>query len=216
MRTPLRRLAAVLAAASLAVAQEPLRVAAFAVDATPPIGSPLCDALVLPARTIVDRLTANGIVLVPPGQDPIVPCAVDWVGIGNGGQDAWRQALADAAGTTPVRVAVHCLHPRYLTYTVHTADGRALAGVLEAESAASLTLRRADGSLAPVRRAEILRLESTGRSLMPAGLEAAIPEPAMNDLLAWLRSRGQGPSARRTDSRNRPVGFALGHRSLEA
>jgi hypothetical protein len=41
---------------------------------------------------------------------PIVLVAVDWVGIANGGQQEWRTALAEAAGTTPDRVAVHTLH----------------------------------------------------------------------------------------------------------
>jgi hypothetical protein len=39
-----------------------------------------------------------------------VLCAIDWVGIGNGGYDAWRRALAKAADTSDDRVAVHCLH----------------------------------------------------------------------------------------------------------
>ncbi len=42
--------------------------------------------------------------------DPIVVCAVDWIGIGNEGHDAFRQALADGAGTTPDRVAIHAVH----------------------------------------------------------------------------------------------------------
>ena len=41
---------------------------------------------------------------------PIVLCAVDWVGISGKGHEAWRKALADAARTSPDRVAVHCLH----------------------------------------------------------------------------------------------------------
>jgi hypothetical protein len=41
---------------------------------------------------------------------PIVLCAVDWIGIGNEGHDAFRQTLAEAAGTTPSRVAVHTVH----------------------------------------------------------------------------------------------------------
>lgn len=86
-----------------------LRVATFAVDVTPPLGSPLCDGLVIPAASIDDRLFAKGIVILGAGQ-PIVLCAVDWVGIGNGGYDAWREALAQAAGTEPSRVAVHTLH----------------------------------------------------------------------------------------------------------
>ena len=37
-------------------------------------------------------------------------CAVDWIGIGNAGNRVFREALAVAAGTTAVRVAVHTLH----------------------------------------------------------------------------------------------------------
>jgi hypothetical protein len=91
-----------------AVAQ-PLSICTFQCDVTPPLGSPLCDGAVPPANEIVDRLSARGIVLL--GSDaPIVLCAVDWVGIGNGGYDTWREALARAAGTSVDRVALHTLH----------------------------------------------------------------------------------------------------------
>lgn len=100
-----------LAAPSLLLADDaaPLRIAPFQADVTPPLGSPLCDGLVPAADTIVDPLTARGVVLLV--EPPIVLCAVDWVGIGGGGHDAWREALAAAAGTTADRVAVHSLHP---------------------------------------------------------------------------------------------------------
>ncbi len=88
---------------------EPLRVAPFEADVTPPIGTPLCDALVMPAKRIDDPLFARGVVLI--GKDaPVVLCAVDWVGIGNTGHTAFRDALAAAAGTSRDRVCVHCLH----------------------------------------------------------------------------------------------------------
>jgi len=41
---------------------------------------------------------------------PIVICAVDWTGILNEAHVAWRTAMAEAAGTTPDRVAVQCVH----------------------------------------------------------------------------------------------------------
>jgi hypothetical protein len=88
---------------------EQLRIATFQVDATPPLGSPLCDAAVPPAKEIVDPLSARGIVLLGSGR-PIVLCAVDWVGIANGGNDAWRKVLAAAANTSPDRVVVQTLH----------------------------------------------------------------------------------------------------------
>jgi hypothetical protein len=89
--------------------EKALKIATFEADVTPPIGTPLCDGLVPPAKEIVDRLSARGIVLL--GADkPIVLCAVDWVGIGNSGHTQFRDALARAAGTTRERVCVHCLH----------------------------------------------------------------------------------------------------------
>ena len=87
----------------------PLKIATFEIDVTPPAGTPLCDGLVQPAKEVVDKLSLRGIVLL--GDDrPIVLVAVDWVGIGNAGQDAFRDAIAEAAGTTQERVAVHALH----------------------------------------------------------------------------------------------------------
>ncbi len=84
-----------------------LALATFDVDATPPLGSPMAYD---PVRR-VDELTlrCRGIVLLGSDQ-PIVLCAVDWIGIANEGQDAFRYALAEAAETTPDRVAVHTLH----------------------------------------------------------------------------------------------------------
>lgn len=90
---------------SVAAADE-LRIAVFQVDATPPIGSPVAYAA---TRAILDPLTARGVVLLTEDR-PIVLCAVDWIGINNAGQDLWREKLAQAAGTTPERVAVHVLH----------------------------------------------------------------------------------------------------------
>ncbi|HVC98901.1 MAG TPA: hypothetical protein VND64_34870 [Pirellulales bacterium] len=108
-RRKLFALIVTLVCTATATAAEPLKVGTFHLDATPPLGSPLCDGLCPPAKEIVDRLSARGVVLVT-DESPIVLCAIDWVGVGNGGYGAWRQALAKAAGTTESRVAVHCLH----------------------------------------------------------------------------------------------------------
>jgi hypothetical protein len=94
----------------LALAEEPLRIATFQADVTPPLGSPLCcEAGVKPAETIVDPLSARGLILIGPAK-PIVLVAVDWTGIANEGWDEWRRALAAAAGTDVDRVSVHTLH----------------------------------------------------------------------------------------------------------
>lgn len=95
---------------SYAMAARELRLATFSADVTPLLGSPLCYGLVPPAGQIVTPLEARGIVLLPPGEAPVVLCAVDWLGIGNTSRDRWRSALAQAAGTTPDRVALHTVH----------------------------------------------------------------------------------------------------------
>ena len=63
----LTAIAAVLSFGILSVegasAQSQLKIATFQVDATPPLGSPLCAGNSLPAKKIVDRLSARGIVL---------------------------------------------------------------------------------------------------------------------------------------------------------
>jgi len=91
-------------------ADVPLRVACFQADITPPLGSPLCNGLVMPAKEIVTPLTARGVILLGAGQ-PIVLCALDWVGVGNESYDAFREAIARATGTVRDRVALHALHP---------------------------------------------------------------------------------------------------------
>ncbi len=101
------RAAAVEPSVSTNVVPGSLRIATFDVDATPPIGS------MMAYDPVTNRwdlgLRARGIVLLGAGE-PIVLCAVDWIGIANEGQDIFRDALARAAGTSPQRVAVHSLH----------------------------------------------------------------------------------------------------------
>ncbi len=87
----------------------PLQVGTFQADITPPLGSPLCFGGVADADSIVDRLSARGVVLVA-DDGPIVLCSLDWIGVGNGGYQEFRRMLADAAGTTPDRVALQCIH----------------------------------------------------------------------------------------------------------
>lgn len=86
-----------------------LRIAPFRFDVTPPVGHPLCGGWIKPVVDSVDALEAIGFVLLGAGK-PIVICAVDWTGILNDAHVAWRTALAEAAGTTPERVAVQCVH----------------------------------------------------------------------------------------------------------
>lgn len=85
----------------------PLKLATFDVDATPPVGSMMAYDKVIRQDDL--PLRCRGVVLLGAGQ-PIVLCAVDWLGIANEGQDIFKAALATAAGTLPDRIAVHTLH----------------------------------------------------------------------------------------------------------
>jgi len=96
-------------AENLASGQGRLSVAPFRFDVTPPQGHSLCGGWIKPVVGVDDPLEAIGFVLRGAGR-PIVVCAVDWTGLLNSAHLAWRTTLADAAGTTPDRVAVQCVH----------------------------------------------------------------------------------------------------------
>jgi putative membrane-bound dehydrogenase-like protein len=84
---------------------------------------------------------------------------------------------------------------RYIGYVASTADGRSVAGLLASETSAAVTLRAADGRETTLLRVDLESLKSTGRSVMPEGLEKDIPPAAMADLIAYL-SGGGGPPKR--------------------
>ena len=85
----------------------PLRAAVFDCDVTPAPGSLLTYDPMKRAGEL--GLRCRGVVLL--GKEaPIVLCAVDWIGIANEGYSEFRAAIAQAAGTEPMRVALHSLH----------------------------------------------------------------------------------------------------------
>lgn len=86
-----------------------LHLATFRYDVTPPLGHSLCGGWIKPVVGIDDPLEAIGYVLLGAGK-PIVVCVVDWTGLLNSAHREWRRALAEAAGTTLERVALHCVH----------------------------------------------------------------------------------------------------------
>ncbi len=90
-------------------AAAPLRLAPFRCDVTPPPGHSCCGGWITPVTAVDDPLEAIGFVLLGAGP-PLVVCAVDWTGLCNAAHVEWRQALAEAVGTTPERVAVQCVH----------------------------------------------------------------------------------------------------------
>ena len=71
-------------------------------------------------------------------------------------------------------------------YDVTTRDGRELSGIVVAETGNSITLKSAGGSEEVILRRDLGEVRSSGVSMMPEGLEVALPPQAMADLLAFL------------------------------
>ncbi len=79
-------------------------------------------------------------------------------------------------------------NPQYLSYNVVTTDGRVLTGMISAETANSITLRRAENAQDVVLRIDIEEMRSSGVSLMPEGLEKQVKPQDAADLIAYLQS----------------------------
>ena len=80
------------------------------------------------------------------------------------------------------------VNPQFVNYVLITDDGRSLTGMVAAETATSITLRRAEGASDTVLRLSIDELRSTGQSLMPDGMEKQLSKQEMADLIAYLLS----------------------------
>ncbi len=102
--------------------------------------------------------------------------------------------ISDSRTKTPAALLVDILNPNqaidsnYVNYTVTTKSGKLLTGIMVAETASSITLRRAERQTDVVLRQDIDEIQSTGLSLMPEGLEKTISVPEMADLLAFLKN----------------------------
>jgi putative membrane-bound dehydrogenase-like protein len=103
--------------------------------------------------------------------------------------------LAQLQNKSPAYLLQEVLDPnrnvdsRYVEYRATTKAGRIFNGVLAAESATSVTLRAQEGRDQVLLRGEIEELESTGRSLMPEGLEKDLSRQDLADLFVYLGHR---------------------------
>ena len=90
-------------------------------------------------------------------------------------------------------ILLHIVHPNYEfvagfnACAIECKDGRELTGLLIGESPVSVTLRQAQGIEETIPRSGITRLTVGQLSLMPEGLEAAMNQQELADLLACLK-----------------------------
>lgn len=76
--------------------------------------------------------------------------------------------------------------PQYQTFTFDLHSGETLLGIIARENATEVTLRMPGGLEKTFPRKEVAGMKGLGRSLMPEGLEAALTEQDMADLLAYI------------------------------
>lgn len=75
---------------------------------------------------------------------------------------------------------------KYVTYTVLTDDGRLFSGILGAETGNSITLVMQENKKQVILRNQIEEIQSTGKSMMPDGLEKDTTSQDIADLLSYL------------------------------
>jgi putative heme-binding domain-containing protein len=75
----------------------------------------------------------------------------------------------------------------YLGYILATKDGKVISGLVTAETAGNVTIRREGGAEETIARSEIEDFQPTGKSMMPEGLEQKLTPQQIADVLEFLR-----------------------------
>jgi len=83
------------------------------------------------------------------------------------------------------------VRPEFVSYAVETKDDEGLLGVVANETATSVTLRQAYGTVTVIPRASITVMKSQGQSIMPEGMETGLTTQQMADLLEFISSTSQ-------------------------
>ncbi len=125
-------------------------------------------------------------------------------------------ALASSSARDPEALLTHILDPNayvppnYVQYVVVDRKGRTFTGLIAAQTATSITLKRENDAADTILRGDIDELTSTGRSLMPEGLEKGVSKQEMADLIAFLMEAVVKPGAKADPTRERDFGTLPG------
>jgi putative heme-binding domain-containing protein len=101
--------------------------------------------------------------------------------------------LALTKHRTPEELLLHVLDPNrevqpaYIQYTIIDRSGGIHSGLIAAETASSITLRRDKNIEQTILKSEIDQIASSDKSLMPEGLEKTVDQQQMADLLTFLK-----------------------------
>jgi putative membrane-bound dehydrogenase-like protein len=78
--------------------------------------------------------------------------------------------------------------PRFINYIVTNKAGQVFTGMIAAETASSITLRRAEKAEDTILRNQIEEIQATAKSLMPENLETQLSRQEAADLIAYLQA----------------------------
>jgi putative membrane-bound dehydrogenase-like protein len=78
------------------------------------------------------------------------------------------------------------VQPNFIGYLVETRDGSSVLGVLASDTPAAITIREAYGKETVIPRANIKRMTSQGKSIMPEGLEQGLKQQDVADLMTFV------------------------------
>lgn len=113
---------------------------------------------------------------------------LDGIGVSELGADL--TALTDKSGgalLTAILDPNRAIEDKFLLYLITLKDGSNAAGMIQGESGDTISLKALDSSTKEISRSQISKMENTGRSAMPEGLEATLDPHKMADLIAFIQ-----------------------------
>jgi putative heme-binding domain-containing protein len=84
---------------------------------------------------------------------------------------------------------------KYLEFIAVTVDGKQHAGILSRETTADLTLQGPQGKQTVILRKNIELLRTSGKSLMPVGVEKDLSHQNLADIIHYLQIQGPPPKS---------------------
>lgn len=99
------------------------------------------------------------------------------------------RAKPRAALLTDILDPNRAVEERWIAYAIELRDGTTATGLVDSEDDQSVTLKTPGGMTQTFARTDIKTMSSTETSLMPVGLEAALPPEDMADLIDLLKNR---------------------------
>ncbi|RPI81788.1 MAG: hypothetical protein EHM42_10180, partial [Planctomycetaceae bacterium] len=115
--------------------------------------------------------------------------------------------LASSPSRDPDALALHVFDPNhyvlpnYVQYVVLDRAGKTYSGMIAAQTATSITLKREKEASDTILRSDIEDISSTGKSLMPEGLEKDLTPADFADLVSYLQAQADPAATNAPDPR---------------